>query len=239
MFKYLFISLFLHLILIMVMYGSVNLIPFLEEEKDDYHMEVNIKGIGFYSTNRKEESNKRINKELKNFIKKGNGGTSHENKLISKAIEKEVVAKSEPSENKSGEDAEKGEIEENKQEYKEMFKETPKDVVPGADVNKGDIIETEDYTLIYTRQNLEVIRKIIADNIEYPIVARRMGWEGTVVIAFTLSKRGDLLGVEIIKSSGYSLLDEYTVSVIKEVYKRFPLPERDVRIKIPVSYHLE
>ena len=134
---------------------------------------------------------------------------------------------------------EKEEFKKAEQEDKEAFKETSEDVVYKADVEKSDRTGTEDYSLIYTSQNLEIIRRIIADSIEYPIVARRMGWEGTVVVGFTLSKDGDLLGVEIIKSSGYSLLDEYTVSVIKEVYKRFPLPKSDVRIKIPVSYHLE
>ncbi len=236
MFKYLFISLFLHLIVLAGIYGSVRMFPPVETEND--YRRVDIRGIGFYSVSKRTKINKAVKKALKK-VKRRNSISSYNKTSDSKVEEEEVVAKSKPIENTNKRGMEKEEFKKAEQEDKEAFKETSEDVVYKADVEKSDRTGTEDYSLIYTSQNLEIIRRIIADSIEYPIVARRMGWEGTVVVGFTLSKDGDLLGVEIIKSSGYSLLDEYTVSVIKEVYKRFPLPKSDVRIKIPVSYHLE
>ena len=239
MLKYLFISLFFHLIILVAIYQSVNL--FSSVEKEGYYRRIYIKGMEFYSVSKKKKTDKAVKEELKKVIKKNNSGSSYARKLDSKVKEREVVMKSNPTENKNKNKngMETGGIKKTEQEDREVFKETSEDVVYETDVEKRDKGGKEDYSLIYTSQNLEIIRKIIADSIEYPIVARKMGWEGTVVVGFTLSKDGDLLSVEIIKSSGYSLLDEYTVSVIKEVYKRFPLPESDVRIKIPVSYHLE
>ncbi len=239
MLKYLFISLFLHLIVLAGIYGYVNIFSSLERDSD--YRKVDIRGIGFYSVDRKVKTRKTHNKTVRKVVKSSDNRDSLPKKSDNKAKEKEIVAKSKPMENAGERKIETGKVENPKREYKEVLRETSENVVSedGISKDKGNDSETEDYSLTYTRQNLEIIRRIIADSIEYPIVARRMGWEGTVVVGFTLSKDGNLLSVEIIKSSGYSLLDEYTVSVIKEVYKRFPLPERDVRIKIPVSYHLE
>ncbi len=238
MFKYIFISLFLHLIVLAVIYGSVRMFSFNEKGYD--YRSINIRGIEFYSLNRKAKTGKTVKKDVKKVVKSKRKRSPSAKNLNSRVKEKEVAVEGKITERQSELSSEVGEFRKVKQKDKEVFPKIHKDIISEADMNKnGKVEEKEDYSLIYTKQNLEIIRKIIADSIEYPIVARKMGWEGTVVIAFTLSKGGDLLGVEIIKSSGYSLLDEYTVSVIKEVYKRFPLPESDVRIKIPVSYHLE
>ena len=238
MFKYIFISLFLHLTVLAVIYGSVRMFSFNEKGYD--YRSINIRGIEFYSLNRKAKTGKTVKKDVKKVVKSKRKRSPSAKNLNSRVKEKEVAVEGKITERQSELSSEVGEFRKVKQKDKEVFPKIHKDIISEADMNKnGKVEEKEDYSLIYTKQNLEIIRKIIADSIEYPIVARKMGWEGTVVIAFTLSKGGDLLGVEIIKSSGYSLLDEYTVSVIKEVYKRFPLPESDVRIKIPVSYHLE
>ena len=238
MFKYIFISLFLHLIVLAVIYGSVRMFSFNEKGYD--YRSINIRGIEFYSLNRKAKTGKTVKKDVKKVVKSKRKRSPSAKNLNSRVKEKEIAVEGKITERQSELSSEVGEFRKVKQKDKEVFPKIHKDIISEADMNKnGKVEEKEDYSLIYTKQNLEIIRKIIADSIEYPIVARKMGWEGTVVIAFTLSKGGDLLGVEIIKSSGYSLLDEYTVSVIKEVYKRFPLPESDVRIKIPVSYHLE
>ncbi len=242
MLKYLFISLFLHLIVLAGIYSYMNIFPSLERDSD--YRKIDIRGIGFYSVDRKVKTRKTHNKKVRKVVKSSNNRDLLPKKSDNKVKEKEIVAESKPMENAGERKIETGKVKNPEQGDKEVFREASENIVAEEGISKDENnnsnnSETEDYSLTYKMQNLEIIRRIIADSIEYPIVARRMGWEGTVVVGFTLSKDGDLLSIEIIKSSGYSLLDEYTVSVIKEVYKRFPLPERDVRIKIPVSYHLE
>ncbi len=88
------------------------------------------------------------------------------------------------------------------------------------------------------KEDLSIIREIISAYIEYPLMARKMGWEGTVVVKFTIDEFGNILHIEVVESSGYSLLDEYTVNLIRDISGKFPKPKGEVTIKIPVNYHL-
>jgi len=50
----------------------------------------------------------------------------------------------------------------------------------------------------------------------YPDIARLNGWEGDVELKFWVEKDGVVSKVEILKTSGYSVLDEQAVSSIKK-----------------------
>lgn len=50
---------------------------------------------------------------------------------------------------------------------------------------------------------------------QYPAAARRNGWEGTVVVALEIDADGRLAEVRIHKSSGYRVLDEAAVKMIR------------------------
>jgi TonB family protein len=50
---------------------------------------------------------------------------------------------------------------------------------------------------------------------EYPVRARREGWQGTVVVQVVLSSNGTIKSLNVLKSSGYDILDRAAMEAIK------------------------
>lgn len=92
---------------------------------------------------------------------------------------------------------------------------------------------------LYLKQELAVIRQILQENISYPPLARRMGWEGRVLLAIRIGEDGSLKEVRVLESSGYELLDKNAVDTVKRVARLFPKPPVEVMVKLPVNYTLE
>ena len=69
----------------------------------------------------------------------------------------------------------------------------------------------------------------------YPLLARKRGMEGTVLVSFTIDKKGSAQDVKIMKSSGYEILDE---EVRKMLRKASPFPDLKGEIKIPITFKL-
>uniref|UniRef100_A0A7C4JSZ0 Energy transducer TonB n=1 Tax=Thermodesulfobacterium geofontis TaxID=1295609 RepID=A0A7C4JSZ0_9BACT len=110
--------------------------------------------------------------------------------------------------------------------------------VESKDGGKGNLDELGKLREKFLIEKLSLISQIIQNNITYPYIARKMGWEGKVLISFVLTKEGKISFLNIEKSSGYKVLDENAIDTIKKVSKYFPLPPLDVKIKIPISYKL-
>lgn len=91
----------------------------------------------------------------------------------------------------------------------------------------------------YKKKNLSFIREVISSYLTYPPVARRMGWEGKVVVVFKLTPEGYVEDLRIKRSSGYELLDKNTLRLIKEASREFPKPEKTITLIVPVVYKLE
>ncbi|MFN4319311.1 MAG: TonB family protein [Aquificaceae bacterium] len=108
----------------------------------------------------------------------------------------------------------------------------------GASDSKGTIDPKQAQSL-YLREKLSIISSIVQGHISYPPLARRMGWEGRVIVCFTLTSEGRLEDIHIEKSSGYELLDKNAIETVKRVAHLFPKPPVDVIIKLPVNYRLE
>lgn len=83
------------------------------------------------------------------------------------------------------------------------------------------------------------ITEIIGSAIEraktYPLIARKRGIEGTVYVSFLISSNGKPREIEILKSSGFRILDRATVKVVE---KAGPYPHIENRIEVPVAYKL-
>ncbi|MDA8091516.1 MAG: energy transducer TonB [Nitrospiraceae bacterium] len=90
----------------------------------------------------------------------------------------------------------------------------------------------------YVNEHLDYIMELIGKNLKYPLAARKMGWTGKVVIAFIISVDGHVCNVRIIKTSGYSMLDDNAVNTIKKI-SLFPKPRVNVELTIPITYRLE
>jgi len=59
---------------------------------------------------------------------------------------------------------------------------------------------------------------------QYPAVALRNHYQGTVVIEFTVDASGTISSAKVQKSSGYPVLDEAALEVVKTRW-RFPAGE--------------
>lgn len=98
-----------------------------------------------------------------------------------------------------------------------------------------------------TLGNMEDLIRIIRRKLEsakrYPPEARRAGYEGTVVISFTINFDGTLRDVKVINSSGYPTLDQAAVMTIK---RAAPFPslksyttERSLTLEVPITFRLK
>ncbi|MFN7066120.1 MAG: energy transducer TonB, partial [Aquificaceae bacterium] len=105
--------------------------------------------------------------------------------------------------------------------------------------NTEGIIDPKQVQNLYLREKLSLISSIVQKHISYPPLARRMGWEGKVVVCFTLTAEGKLKDLHIEKSSGYEFLDKNALDTIKRIADLFPKPTVEVMVRLPVSYKLE
>ncbi len=80
-----------------------------------------------------------------------------------------------------------------------------------------------------------LIRSAIERAKSYPLLARKRGMEGTVLVSFKIDRKGFPGDIKIIKSSGYQILDE---EVPKMLRKASPLPELSGEIVIPITFKL-
>lgn len=72
--------------------------------------------------------------------------------------------------------------------------------------------------------------KLLKDKIQnvwvYPEQARLKNQQGTLLVKFGINKNGSLAYADVIRSSGYPILDEAAIKAIKEASPFNPLPER-------------
>ncbi|NPA41163.1 MAG: TonB family protein [Aquificae bacterium] len=97
----------------------------------------------------------------------------------------------------------------------------------------------ENYEEEFAQENLKKIRDIVQRYISYPPIARRMGWEGTVVVKFKLTPEGAVQDSEVEESSGYEILDKNALQVISRASSEFPKPRQTVVVVVPIKYKLE
>jgi protein TonB len=91
----------------------------------------------------------------------------------------------------------------------------------------------------FLRERLSVITDIVQRHINYPPIARRMGWEGKVLVSFVLEPNGNIRDLKVLKSSGYEVLDKEALDAIRRSYKNFPKPPVSVVVKLPINFRLE
>ncbi|MFL2661105.1 MAG: energy transducer TonB [Alphaproteobacteria bacterium] len=77
---------------------------------------------------------------------------------------------------------------------------------------------------------------------KYPLIARKRGWEGRVVIQADIDKTGNVTYIKVLKSSGFKVLDNVSLSTLKE-WRFTPAKSGKKFIKdsihIPVNFVLE
>lgn len=76
----------------------------------------------------------------------------------------------------------------------------------------------------------------------YPMIARKEGWQGKLILNVFVNKNGKVKNVELLKSSGYKILDNVSLQTVKTwSFKPAKLGKRYVEdnIKIPMRFVLE
>jgi len=90
----------------------------------------------------------------------------------------------------------------------------------------------------YLSRHFAYIRSIVQKNLSYPQIARKMGWQGKVIISFIVSLEGHARDITIKEGSGFGLLDKNAVAAVQNA-SPFPKPPIEAQLVIPVSYSLE
>lgn len=83
-----------------------------------------------------------------------------------------------------------------------------------------------------------IIRDAIIRNVRYPERARRMGFEGKVLLSFVVLEDGSTAQIKVVASSGHDLLDEEAKRVVArtKIIKRAPYRRF---VLLPVIYSLK
>ena len=81
------------------------------------------------------------------------------------------------------------------------------------------------------------IRDAIQGAIAYPATARRMGWEGKVVVSFQILSDGSVRDVRVVQGSGHAALGRGAVDAVRNA-SPFPRSPVEAKVITPVVYRL-
>ena len=78
---------------------------------------------------------------------------------------------------------------------------------------------------------------------DYPRIAAMRGWEGEVRVRLRVARKGNLVGVQIDRSSGYEVLDQDALAMLERLSALPPLPDgvdgNEIQVVVPVNYRLK
>ncbi len=94
-----------------------------------------------------------------------------------------------------------------------------------------------------TNDYSSLLAAAIAKYKQYPKIAQMRGWQGLIIIELQLNPQGAVIYSQIKKSSGYDVLDQEALEMIKRAAP-FPQPPEALRSKnftvlVPISFKLE
>jgi protein TonB len=74
----------------------------------------------------------------------------------------------------------------------------------------------------------------------YPRLARDRGWEGKTLVRLEFARNGKLKSVIVQSSSGYPILDQRALEIVKEVLPPVPdeLKNREFSVRLPIDFNL-
>jgi protein TonB len=106
---------------------------------------------------------------------------------------------------------------------------------PAAPPAAGDAKALADYG--------RVLSRAIAREQRYPRLARENGWQGTVEVALEVAPGNRLRDVRVVRSSGFGVLDERALEMVRAVSPLPPAPDelqrRDFRVQVPITFRLQ
>lgn len=82
------------------------------------------------------------------------------------------------------------------------------------------------------------IRNAVIKNVKYPEQARRLGFEGKVLLSFIVLENGTTKEIKVINSSGHRLLDESAKEAVAVTHISRKVPYRIV-VSLPIAFRLQ
>ena len=86
------------------------------------------------------------------------------------------------------------------------------------------------------------LSKALAQQQGYPRLAALRGWEGEVRLRLRIARKGQLLAIDVDRSSGYDILDQHALQLVDASGPLPSLPDElngnEIQITVPVSYKL-
>ena len=99
-------------------------------------------------------------------------------------------------------------------------------------------IRNEKITKEYVKLNTQEISRLLRENLYYPRSARKRGVTGKIMVKFNLKKNADVCDVHILKSNS-DILSRAAKKTIESLAGKFPKPQEDITLHIPISYSLK
>ncbi len=88
-----------------------------------------------------------------------------------------------------------------------------------------------------------LLAELLARQRQYPRLAALRGWEGEVQLRVQVARKGAIVAVQVLRSSGFEVLDRHALQMVQQAAPLPPLPEplleREFHIVVPVHYKLE
>jgi protein TonB len=86
------------------------------------------------------------------------------------------------------------------------------------------------------------LSRLLASQQEYPRLAAMRGWEGEVRLRVKVARKGNLLFLQVDRSSGHEILDQHALQLVDQV-RLPPFPDElegsEIQITVPVNYKLK
>lgn len=119
-------------------------------------------------------------------------------------------------------------------------------VPPPMEEEEEEVVEKEIFTVVEQMPEFPggqaKMMKYLAENIDYPQMAREVGVQGTVFVTFVVEPNGSITNVKVLRGIG-SGCDEEAIRVVKSMPKWNPGKQRNkpvrVQFNLPVRFILE
>ncbi|MFZ2969204.1 MAG: TonB family protein [Sulfuricurvum sp.] len=82
------------------------------------------------------------------------------------------------------------------------------------------------------------IRAMIENALTYPPFAKKLHIEGTVTVSFILKPNGVVENIQVLTSSGSSLLDTKAINTVRQLSGEYPPLNQTACLKIPITFSL-
>ncbi len=88
-----------------------------------------------------------------------------------------------------------------------------------------------------TGDTLKDLKKKIERVWQYPPQAAMRGIYGDLYIKFTIDKKGKLISLELLRTSGYKMLDDAAIKALKDAEPFWPLPDDWQKDSLTITGH--